>query len=168
MNQAVQQIALLLRLGHGFADDDQRAGQDFQVVAVAAERLHAAFDVGVEALRVGHRAAGGEHHFGGFGGDLPAGFRRAGLDDDRPALDGTGDVERAADREMGALVVQDVHAVRVEVDAVFDVADEGIVGPAVPQAGHDVVELARLAVAGAVLDMFLQAEIAGRPRGWRW
>ena len=168
MNQAVQQIALLLRLGGGFADDDQRTGQDFQVVAVAAERLHPAFDVGVEALGVGHRAAGGEHHFRGFGGDLTAGLGRAGLDDHRPALDGAGDVQRTADRIVRAFVVQDVHAVGIEIDAVFNVADERVVGPAVPKAGHDVIEFARFAVAGGVFDVFLQAEIAVRPRGWRW
>ena len=45
-----------------------------------------------------------------------------------------------------------------------DVADEGVVGPAVPQAGHHVVELARAAVALAVLHVLVEPEIERRVR----
>ena len=85
----------------------------------------------------------GEHRLRGLGGELPAGLRRAGLHDHRPALDRARDVERAAHREVFALVAEHVHLGGIEIDAVLDVADEGVVRPAVPQAGHDVVELAR-------------------------
>ena len=54
--------------------------------------------------------------------------------------------------------------VGVEVDAALDVAHEGVVGPAVPQAGDDVVELARAAVALAVLHVLVEAEIQRRVR----
>ena len=50
----------------------------------------------------------------------------------------------------------------IEIDAALDVADEGVVGPAVPQAGHDVVELARAAIALVVLHMLVEAEIQRR------
>jgi len=40
-------------------------------------------------------------------------------------------------------VVEDVQALRVEIDAVFDIADKGVVGPAVPQPGYDIEKLAR-------------------------
>ena len=46
------------------------------------------------------------------------------------------------------------------------VADEGVVGPAVPQAGDDVEELARAAIALGVLDVLLQPEIAAPRPGW--
>ena len=96
----------------------------------------------------------GEDHLGGLGGELAAGIRGAGLHDDRPALDRPRDVERAAHREILALVVRARAAsLGIEIDAALDIADEGVVGPAVPQPGHDVEELARAAVALAVLDM---------------
>ena len=41
----------------------------------------------------------------------------------------------------------------------LDVADEGVVGAAVPQTGDDIVELARAAIALVVLDMLVEAEI---------
>ena len=50
----------------------------------------------------------------------------------------------------------------IEIDAVLDVADEGVVGPAVPEAGDDVEELAGAAVALAMLHMLVQAEIQRR------
>ena len=49
-----------------------------------------------------------------------------------------------------------------KIDAALDVADEGVVGPAVPQAGHHVVELARAAIALAVLHVLVEAEIQRR------
>jgi hypothetical protein len=57
-----------------------------------------------------------------------------------------------------------MHFRRIEKDAVVDVADPGIVRPAVPEPGHDVVELARAAIALAVLHMLIEAEIERRIR----
>ena len=121
-----------LRLRRGVADDDEHAGQHLQVIGVAAELGHAALDVGVVALAVGHGECAGEHDFGGFGGELAAGLRRAGLDDHRPALGGAGDVERAADGEILALVVQHVELRRVEEHTVGHIHGESVVGPAIP------------------------------------
>ena len=108
VDQAVEQRALAPGFIERVADDDEDAGQDFQVIAVAAELFHAGLHVGVEALAVSQGALAGEDGLGGFRGDLPAGFRRAGLHDHRPALDRAGDVDRAADGEFRALVVQHV------------------------------------------------------------
>ena len=59
MNQAVEQSALLPRFFVSIADDDEAAGQDLDVIGVAAEALGAALDVGVIALRVGEAPAAG-------------------------------------------------------------------------------------------------------------
>ena len=59
-------------------------------------------------------------------------------------------------------MVEHMHPLGVEIDAVLDIADEGVVGPAVPEAGHDIEELARAAIALAVLHMLGQPEIERR------
>ncbi len=53
MHHAVEQRALLLGFLDAVADHDEGAGQDLQVIAVAAELVHAALDVGIELLPVG-------------------------------------------------------------------------------------------------------------------
>ena len=50
----------------------------------------------------------------------------------------------------------------VEIDAALDIADKGVLGPAVPQPGHDIEELAGAAVALAVLHVLGQPEIERR------
>ena len=132
------------------------------MIAVAAELFHAAFDVGIERLADFQIALRGEHRFGGFRRKLAAGIRGAGLHDHRPALDRPGDIDRALHREIFALVIEHMHLRRLEEDAVLDVAHPGIVGPAVPQPGDHVVELARPAIALAVLHVLLEAEIERR------
>ena len=105
---------------------------------------------------------GGEDHLGRFGRQLPPRLRGAGLDDDRPALHRPRDVERPAHREMLALVVEHMQLRRIEIEPALGVADEGVVGKAVPQAGDDIVEFARAAIALVMLDMFVEAEIQRR------
>jgi hypothetical protein len=132
------------RFLRGVADDDEAAGQDLDVVRVAPGLFRPRSDVGIVALGIG---------------ELAAGIRGAGLDDDRPALDRPRDVQRAAHRQELALVVEHVHPLGVKIDAALDIADEGVLGPAVPQPGHDIEELAGPAVAFAVLHMLGQPEI---------
>ena len=129
------------------------------MVARAADLLHAALHVGVELAPGREVALRREHGFGGLGGELAAGLGGARLHDHRPALDRPRDVERAAHREIFSLVAEHVHLVGIEEDAALDVADEGVVGPGVPQAGHHVVELARAPVALAVLHVLVEPEI---------
>src|SRR5262249_31514386 len=54
--------------------------------------------------------------------------------------------------------------VGIEIKALFDIADERIICPAVPQAGHDIVNLARRSVALVMLHMLLHPEIQRRIR----
>ncbi len=129
------------------------------MIGVAPDPFRALPDVGVIELRVGELAAAGKDHLRGFGGELAAGIGGSGLDDDRPALDRPRDIERAAHRQELALVVEHMHPLRVEINAVLDIADKGVVGPAVPEAGHDIEELAGTAVALAMLHMLGQSEI---------
>ncbi len=53
MHPAVEQRALLLGLIDAVADHDEGAGQDLEVLGVAADLLHAALDVGIELLSAG-------------------------------------------------------------------------------------------------------------------
>ena len=160
VDQAVELGALLLAPPRRVSPTTtKRAGQDLHVLGVAAELLHAALHVGVEALAAARLDCGGEHHLGGLGRELAAGLGGAGLHDHRPALDRPRDVERAAHREVLALVAEHVHLLGIEEDAALDVAHEGVVGEAVPQAGHHVVELARAPVALVVLHVLVEAEV---------
>ena len=59
-------------------------------------------------------------------------------------------------------MVEHVQPGGIEINAVFDVADEGVVGPAVPQSRDDVIELAAALVAFAVRHVLLMAEIQRR------
>ena len=88
-----------------------------------------AFHVGVEFAAGVDGARRREHRFRGLGCKLPAGFRRAGLYDHRPALDRARDVERAAHGKIFALVIEHVQLVGIKKQPVFDIADEGVVGP---------------------------------------
>ncbi len=107
---------------------------------------------------------GRENHLRRFGRQLPSRLRCAGLDDDRPALHRPRNVERPPHREMLALVIEHMQSLRIEIKPALGVADEGIVGEAVPQAGHDIVEFARAAIALVVLDMLVEPEIQRRVR----
>ncbi len=59
-------------------------------------------------------------------------------------------------------MVQHVHPRRVEEHAALLVADEGILGEGVPEAGDNVVELPRAAVALVVLHVLVEAEVQRR------
>ena len=61
-------------------------------------------------------------------------------------------------------MIEDVQLVGIEEKAVFDVANEGIVGPGIPQPGDDVVEFPRAAIALAVLHVIGHAEVKRRVR----
>ncbi len=56
-------------------------------------------------------------------------------------------------------MIEHVHLVGFEEHAALDVADEGVVRPGIPQAGHHVVELAGALVALGVLHMVVEPEI---------
>jgi hypothetical protein len=54
------------------------------------------------------------------------------FDTDRPTLDRARYVERAAHGQKWPLVIEHAHPLGIEKDAVLDVVDEGVVGPAIP------------------------------------
>ena len=164
MHHAVEQGAFLFGFLDAVADHDKGAGQDLQVVAIAAKLVHAALDVGIELLPVAEAAAAGEHGFRGFRGQLPAVVGGAGLHDHRPALHRAGDVERAAHREIFSLVIEHVHLGGIEIKPLFDVAHEGVVGKGIPQTRDHIVEFARAAVALGVLHVIVESEIQRRVR----
>jgi hypothetical protein len=82
----------------------------------------------------------------------------------KTALDRTRDIEWAVDRVVSALMVQDMQFLSVEVDAAFNIADKGVIRPAIPKSSHDIVEFAGPPIAFAVLQMFFQPEIQGSIR----
>ena len=125
----------------------------------AAGLRHAGFHVGIEFAPGGDVARRGKDRLGGFGRELAAGIGGAGLNDDRPALDRAGDIERPAHRQIRALVIEYVQLIGIEKETARRVTDESVVGPRIPQPGHHVVELAGAAIALAVLHVIVHAEI---------
>src|SRR5262249_25998626 len=109
MHLAVEQSALLLGLLDAVADYDKGAGQDLDVLGIAADLLRAALDVRIELLSVGEAAATGEHGLCGLGGKLPAVVGCTGLHDHGPALHWTGDIEGPAHLQIFAVVVEHTH-----------------------------------------------------------
>ncbi len=105
MNLAVKQGSFLFSFLDTVADHDKGARQNLQVVAVAAEPVHAALDIGIKLLAVREAAAAGEHGLRGLRRKLLAVFRGAGLNDHRPALHRAGDIERAAHGKIFSLVI---------------------------------------------------------------
>ena len=56
-------------------------------------------------------------------------------------------------------MVERVHAVGIEIDARLDVPNERVLGETVPEAGYDIVELARAAIALVVVQVVVLAEV---------
>ena len=56
-------------------------------------------------------------------------------------------------------MVERMHAIRVEINSQIDIADEGVLGKTIPEAGHDIVELSRAAIPLVVIQVILSAEI---------
>lgn len=100
-----------------------------------------------------------EHEVGLGGGEVLARGGDAGLHQDRVALRRAGDVERAADVEVLAMVVKGVDAGGVGEHAGGLVRVDGAVFPGVPKAAQHVHELCSPAVAGVVLHRGTRAEV---------
>src|SRR5262245_63193331 len=107
------------------------------MIARTSGLLGAGFDIGVEFAPGGEVRLRREHGFRRFRRELTAGLRGPGLDDDRPALDRARDVERAAYRQVFALVVEHMQLVGIEIKSAIGVADEGVVRPALPKGRTD-------------------------------
>ncbi len=61
-------------------------------------------------------------------------------------------------------MIQHVHFGRIEIETLFDVAHEGVVGEGIPQARDHIVEFARTAIALGVLHVIIKPEIQRRFR----
>src|SRR5260370_1662037 len=81
----------------GLADHDRNAGSDLQIVRPTSELADPLLQIAVERLGAIEIAARSEHHLGVFGGEIPAGIGRAGLDADRPARRWASDVGAPVD-----------------------------------------------------------------------
>ena len=124
-------------------------------------------DVAIKSPRAFDGLMRAEHDVGRFRRQLAAVVRGTGLHDDRLALRRARDRERSLHLEELALVIEHVPPVRVVEAAVVLVEHEGIVVPAVPQATHDVDELARAPIALVLRQMILAAESSVLPPHWR-
>src|SRR5262249_728784 len=164
VNEAVEPRPLGARLLYRVADHDEAGRQNLQVITGTSGLLGAGLDVGVELAPGGEVRLRREHGFRCFRRELAAGLRGPGLDDNRPALDRARDVERAAYRQVFALVVEDMQLVGVEIKSALGVAGGGVVRPTLAKTGHYVVEFARAGVALAMLHVVVQPEIACRIR----
>ena len=102
---------------------------------------------------------GREDHLRRLGREAPAGVGGAGLHDHRPALHGTGDVERPAHRQMRPLVVEDMELRRIEIDPGRLVAHERVVGKGIPEPRDDIEKLARPVVSLGVRHVLRETEV---------
>src|ERR1700730_361173 len=146
MHEAVKLGAFRARLLDCIPDDHEATGEDLQMVARAAKLFRPAFHIGIELAACGEVRLRRENSLGRLGGKLASCIGGASLDDHRPALDWARDVERAADREIPALMVEHVQLVRIEINPIVDVANEGIICPAVPQTRDHVIEFTRASI----------------------
>ncbi len=145
------------------ADVDRDARHDDDLLRVAALGGGAALEVVVERLALGDGGGMGEDALADRGPQVAALLGVACLEDDRLALRGPGDVQRADDLEVLALVVQRVLPGRVEEGAGTAVAGERAFLVGVPQALGDLDELQAAGVAGVVVVVLVAGEVAGRP-----
>ena len=112
--QAVETSPLGARLLHCVADDDQRTGQDLEMVRVAAGLLGPALDIGVEALGACKVGARGEDHLCRFGSELAAGSGHQPVQSRQPW---TGLAILSGPHRRICLLAEHVQPVGVEVDA---------------------------------------------------
>ena len=86
-------------------------------------------------------------------------LRDTGLDDDRVTLWHSSDVQRTANVEEAAPVVEHVHPGLVEIAARRLVEQQGAVLPTVPQAPDHIDELGRAGITRVVVERRLHAEV---------
>src|SRR5271154_4529468 len=162
MHQAVEQGLLLYRLLPGAPDGHESARKDFAVIGRASRAGRTGLHILEKLSGFLDCSAAPEYDFGGFSGELASHIGRAGLDDDRPALDWPRDVQRTPHRQMLALMIENVHLVRIEEDATRLVSPPRIVRPTVPKTSNNSMEFPRPPVAFVVPDMAGQPEIERR------
>ena len=133
LDEAVQLVLLLPRLGLRGADDGHDAGQHDHRGGVAAPLDGPPLEVGVERLRVLQRLLRREHRLRVPGGQVLAVLRRARLHQQRVGLRRPRGGQGTRHGEVRADVPDRVDARGVAPDARLLVADLGVVLPRVPQ-----------------------------------
>ena len=117
------------------ADHRRDAGQDLDAGRGRGRRAATrGLEVAVEVLALGEGLLRGEDGLGVAGGEVLAVLRRAGLHEQRLALRRARDVQRPADPELRARVVDLVHPVGVGEDAGVGVEDAARRPPSCPRA----------------------------------
>ncbi|KAK1237307.1 hypothetical protein MKX08_002932 [Trichoderma sp. CBMAI-0020] len=155
VDEAVELESLLLGLLDAIANDDHGGWENVDVLSLSAGGNCTALDVCVHGLCCFHVARCGKDGLGCFAGQLSSWLRLSGLHNHRPSLDRPGNIQRALDLELVA------HVVELREDARLLVADEGVVGKAVPQPGHDVVKLLGALVPVRVVHVLVAAKVLG-------
>lgn len=117
--------------------------------------------VGVERLAFFEGLLRGEHRFRMLGREVPPVLRRPGLHQQRMALRGAGEVQRAPHLEEPAVVIDDVDLVPLGPHAALRVGHDRVVLPAIPQLLGDLDELVRPLVAPRVRRLGVKAEVPG-------
>ncbi len=74
MHQAIEPRPLGSRFGNCLAHDNERARQDFEVIAVTTKFFHPPLNVGIERAPIRETAPRAENHLGSFGGKLATRF----------------------------------------------------------------------------------------------
>ena len=110
-------------------------------------------------FHAGNRAARAELHVGIGGGQVHAGTRKTGLNDDRPLLRRGQRRERSADVEIAAAVVDPVHLSRVRENTFLAVRNKCIFLNAIPQFAGNFEKLLRPQIANVVIHHDLEAVI---------
>ena len=121
-------------------------------------------DTSLERLQIFDAASRSKHHLCRFRCKLAACIGCTSLHDQRPALYRPRDIERATHIEELTLMIECVQPIRIKEDTAVLVANEGVVGPAVPEPGDHVEKFPRPAVAVVMFHLVRHAKIKRRVR----
>ncbi len=158
-DQRLQGLIVVLGLLRRLSHIDQKPRQDFQVVLSTAIPGKTSLDVRVDSAALFLGRSRRKQAVGGRSGKLLARIGLTCAKDQRMSLRGTSNIERAADGEVLALVIEYVNPIRPQELSGRLVLRKGIVGPAVPQPPHDRGEFRRPVVAFVPRHVIRPAEV---------
>jgi hypothetical protein len=132
MDVGLQELEFLVRFFFRPPGKNGKTRHDLDRVGIPAQFRGARFDVGISAPRLVDGELRDEHHVREFGRKLASRIRTARLHQNGMALWRAVDVERAANREMLALVMKEVELFRVEICGAAAIVDKSVVIPGIP------------------------------------